>query len=238
MDDRVKIVRFTESVRCKDPVLLRKITALRTARPDKNMLRDICQGHRAWRTAEPNGKDVADLFERVARQTDANGMPKRTTIVTCTRRAAARASELAVSVLFANRKQPSLGEASLSWESNMDNYDDKGALKNRGLEPKKQKLYKGMRVFLTKNMDKRQDFVNGMGAVVEHYDKTAKCLEVTTDTGKRLSIHLYTEYVEGGRGKVTSFPVRVGYATTIHKVQGGNLGAGEPKETTCIYRHT
>ena len=236
-DDHVRIVRFTESVRCKDPVLLRKINALRTARPDENMLRDICRGHRAWRTAEPNGKDVADLFEKVARQTDANGMPKRTTIVTCTRRAAARASELAVSVLFANRKQPCLGEASLSWESNMDNYDDKGALKNRGLEPKKQKLYKGMRVFLTKNMDKREDFVNGMGAVVEHYDKTAKCLEVTTDTGKRLSIHLYTEYVEGGRGKVTSFPVRVGYATTIHKVQGATLEPGKQKETSFKDKH-
>ena len=214
---------FTVSVRCKDEVLLRKIKALRHSIPDKKMFERICRGHRAWRTQEPTGRDIAALFAKVAQQTGADGKPRQTTIVTCTRRAAAMASELAVSVLFANRNQPTLGEADLTWESNMDNYDEEGALKSKGLKPKTQKLYKGMRVFLTKNMDKREDFVNGMGAVVEHFDKKAQCLEVVTDTNKRLSIHLYTEYVEGGRGKVTSFPVRVGYATTIHKVQGATL---------------
>ena len=208
---------------CKDEVLLRKIKALRHHVPDKKMFERICRSHRAWRTGGPTGRDIAALFAKVAQQTGADGKPKQTTIVTCTRRAAALASELAVSVLFANRNQPTLGEAELSWESNMDNYDEEGALKPKGLKAKKQMLYKGMRVFLTKNMDKREDFVNGMGAVVEHFDKTAQCLEVITDTNKRLSIHLYTEYVEGGRGKVTSFPVRVGYATTIHKVQGATL---------------
>ena len=62
----------------------------------------------------------------------------------------------------------------------MDNYDEEGALRPKGLKARKQMLYKGMRVFLTKNMDKREDFVNGMGAVVEHFDKTAQrilCLQ-------------------------------------------------------------
>ena len=58
---------------------------------------------------------------------------------------------------------------------------------------------------------------------LERWRPALRKLEVITDTNKRLSIHLYTEYVEGGRGKVTSFPVRVGYATTIHKVQGATL---------------
>ena len=105
----------------------------------------------------------------------------------------------------------------------MDNFDEKGAPKKGGLRPKQQRLYRGMRVYLTKNVEKREDFVNGMGAVVEHFDKSAQCLEVTTDTGKRLSVYRYTEYVEGNRGKVTSFPARVGYATTIQKVQGATL---------------
>ena len=197
--------------------------ALRTTMPDKALLRDICRGHRAWKTAEPTGKDIADLFERVARRKNAAGEPMRTTIVTCTRRAAAIASDLAVSVLFRNRNQPHLGEADLSWESNLDNYEDTGELKKGKLMPKRQRLYKGMRVFLTKNVDKPNDFVNGMGAVVEHFDYNAKCLEVTTETGKRLSVFLYTETVEGNRGRVRSFPVRVGYATTIQKVQGATL---------------
>ena len=147
----------------------------------------------------------------------------RTTIVTCTRRAAALASDKAVSVLFGNRNKPHLGEADLSWESNMDNYEATGELKKGKLMPKRQRLYKGMRVFLTKNVEKPDDFVNGMGAVVEHFNDSAKCLEVTTDTGKRLSVFRYTETIEGKRGRVTSFPVRVGYATTIQKVQGATL---------------
>ena len=105
----------------------------------------------------------------------------------------------------------------------MDNYEATGELKKGKLMPKRQRLYKGMRVFLTKNVEKPEDFVNGMGAVVEHFDKSAQCLEVTTDTGKRLSVFLYTETIEGKRGMVRSFPVRVGYATTIQKVQGATL---------------
>ena len=60
---------------------------------------------------------------------------------------------------------------------------------------------------------------------------------MTTDTGKRLSVYLYTEYVEGNRGKVTSFPVRVGYATTIHKAQGATLEPGKQTETSFKDRH-
>ena len=125
----VRLVGFTEYVRCKDPALLRKIKALRTTIPDRAMFRDICRGHRAWKTDEPDGKDIADLFERVARRKNAAGEPMRTTIVTCTRRAAAIASDLALSVLFRNRNKPHLGEADLSWESNLDNYEDTGELK-------------------------------------------------------------------------------------------------------------
>ena len=84
------------------------------------------------------------------------------------------------------------------------------------------KLYKGICVFLTKNMNKEDDFVNGMGGEVDDYDASTMCLEIITDTRKRLAVHLHTEDVEGC-GTVTSFPVRVGYASTIQKVQGATL---------------
>ena len=66
------------------------------------------------------------------------------------------------------------------------------------------------------------DFVNGMSGEVEDYDASSKCLQVMTRTGKRLAVHLCTEDVEG-HGRVTSFPVRLGYACTIPKVQGATL---------------
>ena len=49
-----------------------------------------------------------------------------------------------------------------------------------------------------------------------------QCLEVVTKTKERLAIHLYTEDVDG-HGRVTYFPVRLGYACTVQKVQGAML---------------
>ena len=61
-----------------------------------------------------------------------------------------------------------------------------------------------------------------MAAIVEGYDPRSKCLRVVTTMGKPLAVHLYTEEVPG-HGNATSFPVRLGYATTIPKIQGATL---------------
>lgn len=111
----------------------------------------------------------------------------------------------------------------MDFECNEENYDAKGNLKKKvALKPAITKIYRGMRIFLTRNLDKREDFVNGMVAEIEDYDSESKCLEVKTRTGKRLAIHLYTEEVED-HGNVTCFPVRVGYACTVPKIQGSTL---------------
>ena len=88
-----------------------------------------------------------------------------------------------------------------------------------------------MRVVLTHNEDKENDFVNGMGATLDAYDAAAGCMEVITDTGKRLSFGKRTAVVEipvGDDGEVrkwtaSAYPVRVGYASTVYKVQGMTL---------------
>ena len=54
------------------------------------------------------------------------------------------------------------------------------------------------------------------------FDERSQCLEVMTKTRKRLAVHLITEDVEG-HGRVTYFPVRLGYACTVQKVQGSTL---------------
>ena len=46
----VKVIHFTEQVRCKDKTLQKKLDALRTAVPSVRQLRQILRRHRAWTT--------------------------------------------------------------------------------------------------------------------------------------------------------------------------------------------
>ena len=86
----------------------------------------------------------------------------------------------------------------------------------RKLQPLKEvaplRIYfgEGMRIFLTANICKEDDFVNGMSAEIQDYDQRSQCLEVLTRTGKRLAIHIATHELEDGR-RVACFPPRLGY---------------------------
>lgn len=117
-----------------------------------------------------------------------------------------------------------MGKALFDYEANVENYVKKGnrtELKKSGLKAAETTVYEGMKVCLTKNMSKENDFVNGVLATVKAYDERSKSLEVVTKTGKRLAIHLITEEVNGK--KVTPLPPRLGYACAIPKVQGMTL---------------
>ena len=83
------------------------------------------------------------------------------------------------------------------------------------------RIYRGLRLFLTKNMNKRQDFVNGMACEVLDYDSRGGCLTVRTATGKVLAVSVLRERV--GTYDVDFFPARLGYASTVQKVQGQTL---------------
>ena len=146
----------------------------------------------------------------------------KTTIATCTKKGAALVNDLAAEVLFKDRKQKALACIPMDWELNTDNFELDGTLKEDVVpKPKMQEIYKGMRLSLTKNMDKRHDFVNGMGADVLDYHEESRCLSVRTVTGKDLAVHLVTEKVDGRN--VVSFPVRLGYAGTVQRIQGMTL---------------
>eukprot|EP00969_Alexandrium_andersonii_P181102 8002392-Alexandrium_andersonii.AAC.1 len=56
-----------------------------------------------------------------------------------------------------------------------------------------------------------------MQCVVEAFDDRAKALRVVTKTGHRLVI---TPWTEKDKQNAVCYPVRAGYASTIHKVQG------------------
>jgi hypothetical protein len=210
-----KLVRTTELhkvFRCKDPVLADKLSILRTSIPSKRAFRKICdQAHRAWTSEEPTGWDVLELMRRTE---------YKTTIATCTRRGASIVNNLALNVLFRDRQQEQIAELPFEWDSNMSNFQGDGSLiEDRAPEPEMTPIYRGMRIFLTRNMNKNDDFVNGMQAEVQDFE--AGCLRVKTMTGKVLSVWRVTDKV--GTFKVSCFPVRVGYAGTIQRLQGMTL---------------
>ena len=83
-------------------------------------------------------------------------------------------------------------------------------------------VYKGMRLHITRNINKEADFINGMEATIEAYDAGSRCIHVVTKTGRHLAIYPITDYVEDC-GYVTAYPLRPGYASTVHKLQGAEL---------------
>ena len=71
--------------------------------------------------------------------------------------------------------------------------------------------------FLTKNLRKADDFVTGMECSVEAYHSDERMLRVRTKTGHRLDVASWTDV---DHGRAVYYPIRLGYASTIHKAQG------------------
>ena len=211
----VRTINFHEQVRCKCPKLQKKLTILRDAQPSmKQLKKKILRGHRAWTTNDPTAYDFLELFRK----------HDDTIVVTCSRQACAKANAVAMEAFFEHRRKRPIGNILFDYEANLENYEENGkGLKKIGpLKGAPTDVYKGMRIFLTKNLDKENDFVNGMSATIEDYDESSKCLQVLTRTQQRLAVHMVCNELDDGR-KVACFPVRTGYASTIPKVQGMTL---------------
>ena len=77
-------------------------------------------------------------------------------------------------------------------------------------------VYRGMRVILTKNLNKETVFVNGMSAEVLAMGRRG--VLVLTKQARRIMVHPWTS-----PERATHFPMQLGYARTLHKVQGAML---------------
>ena len=257
----VKQIQFNGTHRCDCPRLAKKLGALRTSVPSKKLLKKIAdRNHRAWDGEVPGAWDVLQILRKTNYET---------TFVTISRGAADHVNKLAVQVLFADRHQKPLAQVPLDWETAPENYENKALRKQ--VEAPVAEIYDGMRLVLTKNLNKKQarrndhqatcsfcfvltfvffclflfrtwfaihdvwdrlvvlllcallaqDFVNGMVCQVMSFDSKSGCLQVQTATGKRLAVPSIREKVNGKN--VDHFPVRVGYASTVPKVQGQTL---------------
>ena len=151
--------------------------------------------------AEPSQEDVAHIL---AETTD-------TLFLTVSRRACAQLNEAAVGALFAEIVP--LAVVPGNPESNVANFE-RGKMMAQA--PVDVPIFRGARILLTKNLNKSIGFVNGMGAVVLGLD--GGNIVVRTDQGVRLAVHPWTS-----EDRVAHFPLRLGYASTLHKVQGATL---------------
>ena len=137
-----------------------------------------------------------------------------TMFITISRYAAAALNQVAVSHLFQHA-------VPLLWvdadpEANPENFEAGGQLS--GMIPLRMPVYHGMRVHLTRNMNKEIDFVNGMEAtVLQAYRSGA--IKVRTKTGYPVSVFPWTD----PETRVSFLPMRAGYACTLAKMQGATL---------------
>ncbi|CAE7550517.1 unnamed protein product, partial [Symbiodinium sp. CCMP2592] len=195
--------------RCKCPKLRKALELLRIGKPSVEQLRQIKAGHKApslrragyVMNAEPSMEDVAHILEETP----------NTLFLTISRRACAQLNDAAVAALF--REDTPLAVVPGDPESNVENFA-RGRMVTQ--TPVEVPIYAGSRVILTKNLNKSVGFVNGMGAVVLGMDHGN--IIVKTDQGVRLAVHPWTS-----EDRVHHYPLRLGYASTLHKVQGTTL---------------
>ena len=200
-------VTLHEDYRCRDAEHQALLKVIRTAKPGARLLRKLRQ-KRAWRPGPPTVRGVRALLKQ----------HRQTTILTCTRRGAARVNGCALRGLFPN--YPALVTLAADVESNPDNYRD-GILKPVGeLVAGQLPIFRRMRVYLTRNVRKDIDFVNGMSATVTGFDKRSRGLHVVTATGYQVVVY---PWADRDLGNIVYYPVRAGYASTILKFQGAEL---------------
>ena len=209
------VQHLTKMRRCKCPELRWKLELLRGSMPSGKQLKNILRGHRASRNSAPDeqGEPTAETVKQVLAET-----PK-TLMLTITRKGADKLNRFAVEALFGEEER-------LDWlpcdpEANVDNFDGPRQFE---AAPTWTPIFPGMRVSLTRNLDKPHSFVNGMMATVRRMRRCG--VEVLTDAGVVVLVHSYTqdcELADGRWERVSYFPMRLGYATTLAKIQGATL---------------
>eukprot|EP00973_Karenia_brevis_P014000 1899931-Karenia_brevis.AAC.1 len=137
----------------------------------------IAKGHRAWpKHGGPRCADIAAIFAK-----HPNTVP-----LAVSRQGCFDFNELALAALFPREAQ--VGTLTADVESNPENYDECGVMKPLSeLRPSKMPIFIGMKVFITRNLNKDTDFINGMACLVDGYDRVNDGLRLVTETGKRLT---------------------------------------------------
>jgi len=201
----VQKIKLDKMIRCECPLLKKKLELLRTAKPTRKQLRFILKNHKAtrtyWQDPEPSQREISEILAE----------KPHTLFCTISRRACGLLNTLAVESIFADA--PPMATLPSDPESNVHNYVGSRMVKE---DPLPVSVFVGMRVTLTKNLNKEVGYVNGMGAEVLGMNNNA--MVVRTDQGRVISIFPWTS-----ERRIVHYPFRLGYATTLHKIQGATV---------------
>ena len=212
----IGVMALWEMRRCKCDELRWKLELLRSSKPSARQLRKMLQNHRAPKVrlpgmrVEPTAEDVAQIMVETP----------NTVFVTFTKGRAEQLNELVVQALFSGIPPVTLapGDPRDNWR-NYAGFNEMVDAETPWIP-----IYIGMRLTLTRNLDKDNGFVNGMGCRVVKVRKSG--IEVRTDVGTTIAVHPKVDYFDlssGQKLRVNYLPIRLGYAVNLHKVQGQTL---------------
>ena len=199
--------------RCKCSALKWKLELLRSSVPDARNLRAILRNHRAPKhraygdRKKPNMQDTGQILIETP----------DTTLVTISRWAVNYLNGLIVRNIFGHRAPLAVlpGEP----DTNLNNFHGSQQI---SWHPSELLIFEGVRVTITRNIDKNKHFINGVSGVVTCMRRHG--VEIELPDGRPLTIHRVHDYSPTGQALGPAyFPLRVGYATTLHKIQGSTL---------------
>ena len=199
-------IEFHKPWRCQDEDLQRVLDALRTAKPNDELLAFL-KSKQAWAPpGQPTPQGIGKLFR---------AWPK-VVIMTCTRRGSMKVNDCALQAFYPRYEPRAVLPGDV--ESNPDNYHRDGTLKaHRSLKQLEFPVFVGMRTMFTRNVRKDIDYVNGMMGTLEAYESATGRLRILTDTGFHVEVTPWTDRELGG---LVYYPIKPGYSSTILKLQG------------------
>jgi len=206
----VRVLELRHMRRCKCDELKWKLELLRTAKPSQRQLGKILKGHKAPRrehrtsaymTERPTEDDIMWVFAE----------KPTTTFVTISRAGAAWVNDVALQHFFQGRAP--IMTVNADPESNPANF---WGSRQIAYAPKALPIHIGMRVMLTKNINKDIDYVNGMEATVTGVYRSG--VRVKTRSGYTVVVYPWTD-----EWRNTYLPMRLAYANTLLKMQGATL---------------
>ena len=197
---------FFQVYRCKDPEFQKILDTLRTSMPDDALLHALAS--KVWWGQEPSVANVRKLL---------HAHPD-TTVLTCSRWGSKKVNDCALLALFP--KFPPRAVVPGDVESNPVNYHQGQIKPARELQPQDVPIFIGMKVYLTRNVNKGIDYVNGMRGTVTGFDSKNGGVQVLTATNHRITVYPWTDT---DLGNLVYYPLRPGYASTILKFQGSQL---------------
>ena len=206
----VHVTKLQKSHRCKDVMFLDILNHVRVSHPTRRIFSQL----RKMRFPRSNSVDVHCLRRLLLRH-------PRTTLLAISRRETHRLNMLAMEIKFPRRMPLAHVDADL--ESNPDNYDPQTRALYQDtsrLRPTRLPIHHGMLIYITQNVRKDVDYINGMSAVVHNFDARTRAVRVLTATGHHLAI---TPWSDRDRAGISYYPIRPGYCSTILKFQGAEL---------------